>query len=199
MRERASLLLELRQKYAVKSFHTDSAAMLKKNHKFLLSLLALSSLWLALSLFSLSFPLSHSPPCSWWKKVVTRGAIIFRVSRRIESRAERLPLNIKSQRELVLITAQIPRNVTIVTDSKEERTREYLRLPTAQTVGQLFYPTLRRSLIIPYKVIFVISPRGGITREQSKRHLESRMGLEICFNAIGTLRELNACVSMSPK
>lgn len=35
--KRASLLFELCQKYAVKSFHTDSAAVLTKNHKFLSS------------------------------------------------------------------------------------------------------------------------------------------------------------------
>lgn len=53
MRERASLLLELRQKYAVKSFHTDSAAMLTENHKFLLS--PLRSLSLSLSPLSCNF------------------------------------------------------------------------------------------------------------------------------------------------
>lgn len=60
--KRASLLFELCQKYAVKSFHTDSAAVLTKNYKFL------------------------SSPRSSAEKERT-GAIIFRISRRIESRA----------------------------------------------------------------------------------------------------------------
>lgn len=102
-RERASLLLELCQKCAVKSF--DS--VLTKKHKF-------------------------AP--SWWRDNFS-------------------PFSIKSQRELVLITAQMPRNVTIVTEENICET------------SQLFYPTLRRSLIIPYKVIFVIPPCGGIVEQ----------------------------------
>lgn len=79
MRERASLLLELRQKYAVKSFHTDSAAMFKKNYKFLLSLLTPSS-----GLLSLSFLL---PPPSLFLSyslilsLVRGGRRLLRVAR----------------------------------------------------------------------------------------------------------------------
>jgi len=72
----------------------------------------------------------------------------------------------------MLITAQILRNVSIVTDSR--KTRGYLRSPTANCRPIILSGSQAGPLIIPYKVIFVMPlPEGN---RGGKRHLESRMG-----------------------
>lgn len=78
-------------------------------------------------------------------KCCARGAIFFEFHGALRALArERPPLNAESQEELMLITAQILRNVSIVTDFEESAGDIYAR--RLQTAGQLFYPTLGRAL-----------------------------------------------------
>lgn len=91
-------------------------------------------------------------------------AIIFRAS----DRAGALHRRFKSQRELVIITAQISRNVSIMT---RDSTRAYATIftfaPTSNRRPIISSGAQARPLIIPYKVIFVISPAGPGAAEQT--------------------------------
>lgn len=74
----------------------------------------------------------------------------------------------------MLITAQIPRNVSIVTDWRKGARRIFYTF-RAKYRPIILFDSRARALIIPYKVIFVIRfPREG--NSAGKQHLESPHG-----------------------
>jgi len=86
----------------------------------------------------------------------------------------------------MLITARVPRNVPIVTETGGEAREDiYVRPTPAKRRPIISFGSRARPLIIPYKVIFVTPPRGdgvaeGRRRKRNtagKRHLESPRGL----------------------